>query len=108
MKQLKFFILFFLFISLFVFGCEKNELNPSNDSLMKKGRVKPPKEPAYILSDTITPLQVYGVWHAGNDYCTWGTVRDMSDFDSSNNWIIDRGDGVPSVNLVVLSFVNQQ
>jgi len=51
-------------------------------------------------------IEIYGAWHCGNDFCTWSTVRNMSDFDSKNHWIIDRGDGVPSVNLVVLSFVN--
>ena len=53
-----------------------------------------------------SPMQVYGAWHCGNDACTWATVRDMTDFDANNHWIIDRGDGHPSVNLVVLSFVN--
>jgi len=53
-----------------------------------------------------TQIQVYGTWHCGNDYCTWASVRDMTDFDTKNHWIIDRGDGQPSVNLVVLSFVN--
>lgn len=53
-----------------------------------------------------TPISVYGVWHAGNDFCTWGTVRNMVDFDTKNHWLIDRGNGSPSVNLVVLSFVN--
>ncbi len=52
------------------------------------------------------PIQVYGTWHCSNDQCTWGTVRNMTDFDAKNHWIIDRGDGSPSVNLVVLSFVN--
>ena len=54
-----------------------------------------------------TPVSVYGAWHCGNDYCTWGSVRDMTDFDQKNHWLIDRGDGTgqPSVNLVVLSFV---
>ena len=52
------------------------------------------------------PIQVYGVWHCGSDLCGWDTVRDISEFDSKNHWIIDRGDGIPSVNLVVLSFVN--
>jgi hypothetical protein len=54
-----------------------------------------------------TPISVYGAWHCGNDYCTWGSVRDMTDFDQKNHWLIDRGDGsgLPSVNLVVLSFV---
>jgi hypothetical protein len=53
-----------------------------------------------------TPVQVYGAWHCSNDACTWGTVRDMTDFDTQNHWLVDRGDGRPSVNLVVLSFVN--
>jgi hypothetical protein len=63
-----------------------------------------PIRPASAASGT--PIQVYGAWHCSNDYCTWGTVRDMTDFDYNNHWIIDRGDGRPSVNLVVLSFVN--
>jgi hypothetical protein len=54
----------------------------------------------------LTPIQVYGAWHCGNDYCTWSTVRNMNDFDAKNHWLIDRGDGDPSVNLVVLSFVH--
>src|SRR5439155_246613 len=53
-----------------------------------------------------TPPQVYGAWHCSNDACLWGSVRDMTDFDHNNHWLIDRGDGRPSVNLVVLSFVN--
>ncbi len=55
---------------------------------------------------TTTPIQVYGAWHCSNDACLWGSVRDMIDFDYNNHWLIDRGDGQPSVNLVVLSFVN--
>jgi hypothetical protein len=52
------------------------------------------------------PISVYGSWHCGNDFCTWATVRNLTEFDSKNHWLIDRGDGLPSVNLVVLSFVN--
>lgn len=55
---------------------------------------------------TATPVQIYGAWHCSNDACTWGTVRTIADFDANNHWLIDRGDGRPSVNLVVLSFVN--
>ncbi|MER5740618.1 MULTISPECIES: hypothetical protein [unclassified Streptomyces] len=51
------------------------------------------------------PVQVYGAWHCGDDYCTWATVRDLAEFDAKNHWLVDRGDGRPSVNLVVLSFV---
>ena len=57
-------------------------------------------------SNLVTPIQVYGVWHAGNDYCIWGTERTITEFDSKNHWLIDRGNGQPSVNIVVLSFVH--
>ena len=52
-------------------------------------------------------MQIYGAWHCGNDYCTWATVRNMTDFDTANHWLIDRGDGsgLASVNLVILSFI---
>ena len=63
-----------------------------------------PVTPASAAS--ATPIQVYGSWLCGNDECTWGTVRDMTDFDYNNRWLIDRGDGQPSVNLAVLAFVN--
>src|SRR5919198_4422172 len=53
-----------------------------------------------------TPIQIYGAWHCGNDACTWASVRDMTDFDYNNHWLVDRGDGRPSVNLVILSFVH--
>jgi hypothetical protein len=68
---------------------------------------------AFLLgASAFTPVraapafEVYGAWHCGNDYCTWSTVREMTDFDTRNHWLIDRGDGTPSVNLVVLSFVH--
>ncbi|NJD11363.1 MAG: hypothetical protein FIB01_13310 [Gemmatimonadetes bacterium] len=51
-------------------------------------------------------MQIFGVWHAGSDYASWWRVRDINEFDVANHWIIDRGDGRPSVNLVVLSFLN--
>ena len=54
-----------------------------------------------------TPISIYGVWHCSDDFCIWGTPRTATEFDSKNHWIIDRGDGSgkPSVNLVILSFV---
>jgi hypothetical protein len=54
----------------------------------------------------VTSPQVYGAWHCGDDACVWGTVRDVTEFDGKNHWLVDRGDGRPSVNLVVLSFVH--
>jgi len=68
-------------------------------------RREPGGEPAAAAA-TATPIQIYGAWHCSNDACTWGTVRTLTDFDANNHWLIDRGDGKPSVNLVVLSFVN--
>ncbi|MDF3036937.1 MAG: hypothetical protein K0S28_2211 [Paucimonas sp.] len=53
-----------------------------------------------------TPITVYGAWLCSNDACGWSAVRDMTDFDAKNRWLVDRGDGRPSVNVVVLSFVN--
>ncbi|MEV4136677.1 hypothetical protein AB0J72_31440 [Dactylosporangium sp. NPDC049742] len=54
----------------------------------------------------VTPPQIYGAWHCGNDFCTWGTARTVAAFDAQNHWLVDRGDGRPSVNVVVLSFVD--
>lgn len=54
-----------------------------------------------------TPMEIYGLWHAGNHYADWALPRDVyGEFDDANRWIIDRGDGHPSVNLVVLSFLH--
>jgi hypothetical protein len=55
-----------------------------------------------------TPMQILGVWHAGNHYADWALPRTFPEFDEANHWIIDRGDGsgLPSVNLVVLSFLH--
>jgi hypothetical protein len=53
-----------------------------------------------------TQLQVYGLWHCSTDACSWAAAPNMTTFDTQNHWIIDRGNGSPSVNLVVLSFVS--
>ena len=58
------------------------------------------------LSPTPTQIQIFGAWHCSDDACTWSTVRPVNEFDSKNHWMIDRGDGRPSVNLVILSFVH--
>src|SRR5438552_2045942 len=58
---------------------------------------------------TGTPLQIYGAWLCGNDACTWATTRNTAtgaEFDVANHWLVDRGNGQPSVNLVVLAFAD--
>jgi hypothetical protein len=52
-----------------------------------------------------TQMQVYGAWHCYSDGCGWLSVPNMTTFDTDNHWLIDRGNGQPSVNVVVLSFV---
>ena len=61
---------------------------------------------APAISAAAGPMQIYGAWHCSDDACTWGVSRTVAEFDSKNHWLIDRGDGRPSVNLVVLSFVH--
>ena len=51
---------------------------------------------ANVIDPTPTPVQIYGSWHCGNDYCMWGAERNLTDFDHMNHWLIDRGDGRPS------------
>jgi len=54
-------------------------------------------------------MQVYGLWHCYSDACSWAYVPNMTTFDTNNHWIIDRNmDNTfhPSVNVVVLSFVD--
>jgi hypothetical protein len=53
-------------------------------------------------------MQVYGVWHCYSDACSWASVPNMTTFDTDNHWIIARSSSStsPSVNLVVLSFVD--
>ena len=67
---------------------------------------EPPPDPP--PSGDPTPMDILGVWHAGNHYADWALPRGMVEFDTANHWIIDRGDGTgrPSVNLVVLSFLH--
>src|SRR5678815_4575179 len=57
------------------------------------------------VAAAVNNISVYGAWHCGSEFCSWATVRNMTDFDNRNRWLINRGDGTPSVNLVVLSFV---
>jgi hypothetical protein len=59
-----------------------------------------------LLSPLHAQIQVYGLWHCWDDACSWASVPNMTTFDTNNHWIIDRGNGQPSVNVVVLSFVN--
>jgi len=60
-------------------------------------------------SDAQYQMQVYGLYHCYTDACSWASVPNMTTFDTDNHWIIDRnmnGTCDPSVNVVVLSFVN--
>lgn len=93
--------LLFLAIMAMALGCEEPSLSPRQEESPAF-----PDKGATLAATSLTPIQIYGAWHAGNDACTWATERTVTEFDSKNHWLIDRGDGRPSVNLVVLSFVN--
>src|SRR3954468_23452794 len=86
------------------FGCG-SEPNGIESRSSDAGR-PPPTQPPPPPTSPGRGLQVYGAWHCSDDACTWGKTRTLADFDASNHWLIDRGDGLPSVNLVILSFVN--
>ena len=90
-----------LFIILVSLSCQKG-IKP--EPLAQESQSKPPPPPP-PTGETKTPIQIYGAWHAGNDFCIWGTERTEQEFDAKNHWLIDRGDGRPSVNIVVLSFL---
>jgi len=54
-------------------------------------------------------MQIYGAWHCYTDGCSWASVPNMTTFDTDNHWMIDRNMNntyQPSVNLVILSFVD--
>jgi len=88
----------------FIQSCQKEtkKTEPINEEIATAPNINA------AVGAAMTSPQVYGVWHAGNDYCIWGTARTESEFDSKNHWLIDRGDGSgkPSVNIVILSFVH--
>lgn len=62
--------------------------------------VDPPEDPPER-----NPIQIFGVWHAGDHYADWSQKIDMVQFDIDNNWLISGADDYPSVNVVVLSFL---
>jgi len=92
-----------LFVTLICFciACQKGI---KSEPLAEESQSKPPPPPP--TGETQTPIQIYGAWHAGNDFCIWGTERTELEFDAKNHWLIDRVDGRPSVNIVVLSFLH--
>ena len=69
-----------------------------------KGRCADGGDPPPPPGD-VTPIQVFGVWHAGNHYADWTLPREMGEFDLANNWLIAGNNDARSVNLVVLSFL---
>jgi len=96
-KAWSLFCLSLVALLVFSISCNPEKENPLPEDVQQR---------VPIQQITTSSISVYGAWHSGNDYCTWGTVRNMIDFDTKNHWLIDRGNGQPSVNLIVLSFVN--
>ena len=62
-----------------------------------------------VTASAQSQMQIYGAWHCYTDGCSWASVPNMTTFDTNNRWMIDRnlnGTYQPSVNLVILSFVD--
>lgn len=89
-------LIFYLFLS-----CQKNIKAKEENEIPAEATAA-----SLALAENPTPMQVYGVWHAGNDYCIWGAARPTTEFTQKNQWIFTGNNGSPSVNLVVLSFVH--
>jgi hypothetical protein len=80
-------------------GCGSHAEQPAGGSISRDTDGAPPLGPG-------GQLEVYGVWHCSDDACIWSKNRSVADFDAKNHWLVDRGDARPSVNVVILSFVN--
>jgi len=46
--------------------------------------------------------KIYSIWYCGDDACEWKTEPNLN----ATSWITNRGDGKPTVNLVIFSFIN--
>eukprot|EP01090_Pellita_catalonica_P017280 TRINITY_DN5179_c0_g1_i1.p1 TRINITY_DN5179_c0_g1~~TRINITY_DN5179_c0_g1_i1.p1 ORF type:complete len:318 (+),score=51.31 TRINITY_DN5179_c0_g1_i1:674-1627(+) len=50
------------------------------------------------------PTKMFGLWYCGNDGCDWSIEPNTTQAD----WILNRGDGKPTANVVIFSFVDPQ
>ncbi|GAM28473.1 hypothetical protein SAMD00019534_116490 [Acytostelium subglobosum LB1] len=58
-----------------------------------------------LTMSTATPSnlgKVYSLWHCGVDACMWEAPVNTSYLD----WVVNRGDGKPTANLFIFSFLN--
>jgi len=46
--------------------------------------------------------KIYSLWFCGDDQCTWSTEPRFN----NTQWILNRGDGKPTANIVIFSFIN--
>lgn len=70
MKTFKYLLAAFACVVFLFNGCNKPEEIVTQADIPLKGK---PGGSGITFANTAAQLQVYGVWHAGNDYCTWGT-----------------------------------
>jgi len=48
------------------------------------------------------PSHLYGIWYCADDGCEWSTEPNLS----NAQWMVDRGDGKPTFNVVIFSFLD--
>jgi len=46
--------------------------------------------------------KIYSLWYCGDDACLWASEPKLN----STAWILNRGDGKPTANIVIFSFIN--
>jgi len=55
-----------------------------------------------FMASYAAPSKVYALWYCGTDQCSWSSEPDLA----NATWITNRGDGKPTANVVILSFVD--
>jgi len=55
-----------------------------------------------LVFSTAQPSKLYGLWFCGDDACNWAVEPDLT----KAAWITNRGDGKPTFNTLIISFLD--
>jgi len=55
-----------------------------------------------MTTSQAAPSKLFGLWYCGDDYCDWAAEPNLN----NAQWIVNRGDGKPTANVVILAFVD--
>jgi len=57
---------------------------------------------ALLSFSSAQPAKLYGLWYCGDDGCEWNAEPNLGNAE----WIINRGDGKPTFNVVIFAFLD--